>query len=92
MATKTELEARIAELEAAHVTADTLNQISRDVNAARDEDEVLHFFVELSIWNGLCIKCRQRTVGGSTACQKPCTNDQGKKETANILLHILLLF
>ena len=42
MATKTELEARIAELEAAYVIADMLNQISRDVNAAHDEGEVLH--------------------------------------------------
>jgi anti-anti-sigma regulatory factor len=52
MATKTELEARIAELEAAYVIADTLNQISRDVNAARDEDEVLHALARLALEAG----------------------------------------
>jgi hypothetical protein len=40
MATKTESGVRIAELEAAYVIADMLNQTSRDVNAAHDEGEV----------------------------------------------------
>ncbi len=42
MAAKVELQERIAELEAAQAEAATLYEISRGLNAARDEDELLH--------------------------------------------------
>ncbi len=41
MSTTAELQARIAELEAAQAKAEILSQVSRDLNAARDEDELL---------------------------------------------------
>jgi anti-anti-sigma regulatory factor/K+-sensing histidine kinase KdpD len=45
MATKVELQKRIAELEVERARADTLYQISHDLNTARDEDELLQVLI-----------------------------------------------
>jgi anti-anti-sigma regulatory factor/K+-sensing histidine kinase KdpD len=45
MATKVELQKRIAELEVERARAETLYQISRDLNMARDEDELLQALI-----------------------------------------------
>ncbi len=45
MTTKAELEEQIAELKTAQATAETLNQVSRDLNAAADEDAMLQALV-----------------------------------------------
>ncbi len=42
MVTTTELEARIAEMEQAQAVSEALIEISRGVNVARDEEEILH--------------------------------------------------
>ncbi len=53
MATKAELQERVAELEAAQAEAATLYQISRDLNAARDEDELLHILTRPALEAGV---------------------------------------
>jgi len=45
MATKAELEERIAKLQTAQATAEALNQVSRDLNAAAGEDAMLQALV-----------------------------------------------
>ncbi len=52
MTTKAELQKRIAELEAAQAEAATLYQISRGLNAARDEDELLQVLVQPALETG----------------------------------------
>jgi PAS domain S-box-containing protein len=53
MATKAELEARIAELGAALAKAETIEQISRGLNAADSEDELLQVLAQPAIEAGL---------------------------------------
>jgi rsbT co-antagonist protein RsbR len=53
MATKAELQKRVAELEAAQARAEILNQISRDLNAASDEDELLQTLVQPTLEVGV---------------------------------------
>ena len=52
MATTAELQKRIAELEATLARAEILSQISRGVNAASDEDELLHALLRLALEAG----------------------------------------
>ena len=52
MAAKVELQARITELEAAQAQAELLNQISRDLNTASDEDELLQILARPALEAG----------------------------------------